>query len=136
MAAAFPDWRIVAIAVLYSIGAHGIMTLNDFKSIEGDQRTGIGSLPVRLGARDAALLACAVMALPQVVVVVLLYKWGLALHAAAVAVVLAVQLLLMRTLLSDPRGRAAWYNATGISLYVTGMMISAFALRGLVTGAS
>ncbi len=36
-------------AALYSVGAHGIMTLNDFKSIEGDRRMGIGSLPVQLG---------------------------------------------------------------------------------------
>ena len=35
-------WRIVIIlAALYSIGAHGIMTLNDFKSVEGDRRMGI-----------------------------------------------------------------------------------------------
>ena len=27
--------------LLYSIGAHGIMTLNDFKSIEGDRHMGI-----------------------------------------------------------------------------------------------
>ena len=41
-----PDWRIFAIAALYSAGAHGIMTLNDFKSVEGDREMGIGSLPV------------------------------------------------------------------------------------------
>jgi chlorophyll synthase len=37
----------------------------------------------------------------------------------------------MRRLLKDPRARAPWYNSTGISLYVTGMMISAFAVRGM-----
>lgn len=54
MAAARPDWRIVATAALYSMGAHGIMTLNDFKSVEVDRVTGIGSLPVRLGVEGAA----------------------------------------------------------------------------------
>ena len=38
-----------ALAALYSIGAHGIMTLNDFKSVEGDTRMGVRSLPVQLG---------------------------------------------------------------------------------------
>ena len=52
MAAARPDWRILVIAVLYSAGAHGIMTLNDFKSVDGDRATGIGSLPVRLGVES------------------------------------------------------------------------------------
>ena len=45
MGASMPDWRIVVIALLYSVGAHGIMTLNDFKSVEGDKRMGIDSLP-------------------------------------------------------------------------------------------
>jgi chlorophyll synthase len=37
----------------------------------------------------------------------------------------------MRVLLRDPKGKAPWYNGTGITLYVSGMMIAAFALRGL-----
>jgi chlorophyll synthase len=35
----------------------------------------------------------------------------------------------MVKLLGDPRARAPWYNATGITLYVLGMLASAFALR-------
>jgi chlorophyll synthase len=35
----------------------------------------------------------------------------------------------MIRLLKDPKGLAPWYNATGVSLFVSGMMISAFALR-------
>ena len=37
------------LALLYSIGAHGIMTLNDFKSVEGDLKLGLASLPAQLG---------------------------------------------------------------------------------------
>ena len=37
MAGALPDWRILAVAAAYSAGAHGILTLNDFKSVEGDR---------------------------------------------------------------------------------------------------
>ena len=46
---------------------------------------------------------------------------------------LGAQLLLMRRLLGDPRGRAPWYNGTGVSLYVTGMLVSAFALKGIAS---
>jgi chlorophyll synthase len=134
LAGAVPDWRVFALAALYSAGAHGIMTLNDFKSIEGDRRMGIRSLPVQLGARGAGLVACAVMALPQAVVVALLASWGRPGHAAAVAAVLLAQLALMTRLLARPRERAPWYNATGVSLYVSGMMISAFALRVFAAG--
>jgi chlorophyll synthase len=129
MAAARPDWRIVALAALYSAGAHGIMTLNDFKSVDGDRATGIGSLPVRLGIEPAAQLACAVMALPQCFVVALLLHWGRPYHAIAVVLLIGAQALLMQRLLGDPRKLAPWYNATGTSLYVIGMLVSAFAVR-------
>jgi chlorophyll synthase len=136
MAAARPDWRIMLIAALYSVGAHGIMTLNDFKSVEGDRRMGVGSLPVRLGVETAARLACAVMAAAQVVAVALLLVWHQPIHAGAVALLLAVQLVLMSRLLRDPKALAPWYNATGTSLYVIGMLITAFALRFIVGGAA
>jgi len=129
MAASLPDWRVVALALLYSLGAHGIMTLNDFKSVEGDQRMGVNSLPVQLGVERAVRFACLVMALPQFVVIALLFSWSHPLHAAAVAVLVAGQLALMLRLLGNPRRLASWYNATGTTLYVLGMLVSAFALR-------
>lgn len=132
MAAAWPDARIVALAVLYSVGAHGIMTLNDFKSVDGDLKTGVGSLPARLGVDRAAKVACLFMTLPQLVVVALLLAWGRPWHGGAVAVLVLAQLGLMVRLLERPRERAPWYNATGTSLYVIGMMVSALALRPLL----
>lgn len=129
MSAVLPDWRVIAVAALYSFGAHGIMTLNDFKSVEGDTRMGIRSLPVQLGVERAARLASWMMAAPQVVVVGLLAAAGRPWHAAIVLGLLAVQIRLMGRMMADPRGRAAWYNATGTTLYVLGMLVAAFALR-------
>jgi len=128
-----PSTRIVAIAALYSGGAHGIMTLNDFKSIEGDRRTGVGSLPVKLGAEHAGEIACVTMALPQFAVGALLLAWGQPHQAMVVALLLSAQLLLMRRLLVNPRERAPWYNGTGVTLFVAGMMVSAFALKSLAS---
>ena len=136
---AFPDWRIVTLAVLYSLGAHGIMTLNDFKAIEGDRQMGVRSLPVQLGVSPAARLACVVMVVPQTVVIGLLIAWGLPLFAALVAVLLGAQVWLMARylldtdkLLEQPYRMAALYNATGTTLYVLGMLVSAIGLRGLL----
>ncbi len=136
MIGTLPDSRILALAALYSAGAHGIMTLNDFKSIEGDLRTGVGSLPVLLGPVRAARLACIVMAVPQLAVVALLFAWGQPWHAGLVAASLAAQLTLMPPLLRAPRERAAWYNATGITLYVLGMLVAALAVRSAIAGAA
>jgi len=127
----FPGWPIVALAFLYSLGAHGIMTLNDFKSVEGDRRMGLASLPAQLGVDRAARLACVVMALPQFVVIGLLLDWHRPYHAAGVVMLLALQMILMASLLEQPRQRAPWYNATGTSLYVIGMLVAAFAVRDL-----
>ncbi|MEM9642842.1 MAG: chlorophyll synthase ChlG [Pseudomonadota bacterium] len=131
MAAGAPRWEVVLIAGLYAVGAHGIMTLNDFKALEGDARTGVRSLPVALGPVRAARLACWIMALPQVAVIGLLLIWGAPLHSAIVAVLLLAQAGAMIRLLRDPRGRAPWYNATGVMLYVLGMLAAAFALGAM-----
>ncbi len=134
LAGALPDGRILLLAALYSAGAHGIMTLNDFKAIEGDRRMGIGSLPVRLGVERAARSACLMMAAPQAVVVALLTAWDRPWHAAGVGLLLAVQLALMARFLQRPRERALWYSALGVNFFVLGMLVAAFAARGVLSG--
>jgi chlorophyll/bacteriochlorophyll a synthase len=132
MAGALPNVPVLILAALYSFGAYGIMVLNDFKAVEGDRRLGLKSLPAELGVDSAARIACAVMAAPQVIVVtLLLVGWERPWHAAAVAALLVVQLVLMARLLGDPKKLTPWYNATGTTLYVIGMLVSAFAVRGL-----
>ncbi len=124
-----PSFQVCTMALLYAFGAHGIMTLNDFKALEGDRLHGVRSLPVTLGPDVAARVACTVMALAQVLVISLLFIWGRPVHAILVSLLLLWQVRAMAVLLTDPKGKAPWYNATGIGMYVSGMMITAFALR-------
>ncbi len=126
-----PSGPIILIALLYGIGAHGIMTLNDFKALEGDAQMGVNSLPVTLGPEKAAKVACIVMIVPQVFVILALAKWGQSTHAAIVLMLLLGQLWAMSVMLKDPKAKAPWYNATGVLMYVSGMMVSAFALRAV-----
>lgn len=126
-----PSGPIILIALLYGIGAHGIMTLNDFKALEGDAQMGVNSLPVTLGPEKAAKVACCVMIAPQVFVILALAKWGQSTHAAIVLLLMLGQLWTMSVMLKDPKAKAPWYNATGVLMYVSGMMVSAFALRVL-----
>ena len=131
LSAGAPPLQVVIIAALYALGAHGIMTLNDFKALEGDRQLGINSLPVALGPERAARLACWVMIVPQMGVIALLAFWGQPIFAVAILAAVIGQLMAMRVLLKDPKAKAPWYNGTGVSLYVSGMMIAAFGLRGL-----
>lgn len=129
-----PDARSLSLAALYSVGTHGIMTLNDFKAIEGDRQMGVRSLPVQLGVQRAAQVACWVMALPQVLVVLLLIHWGQPVHAVAVLLLIGLQVVMMDYFLDRARERAYWYSGFGVPVFVAGMMVSAFALRGLTGG--
>ena len=130
-ATTLPDSRTVVLALLYSLGAHGIMTLNDFKAMDGDRALGIKTIPVQLGTSRAAKLACIVMATPQIAVIAFLNYWGAPIYASAVIALVLTQFSLMPRLLRNPGQMAPWYNATGTSLYVFGMLISAFALRSI-----
>jgi chlorophyll synthase len=125
---ALPGPRVLALAALYSLGAHGIMTLNDFKSVRGDRRSGIWSLPVRHGPDGAARLACAVMLVPQLAVAVLLARWGARGAALGVGALAAAQLPLMARVLARPTERARWYSGAGVPLFVLGMMAAAAGL--------
>jgi chlorophyll synthase len=127
-----PDTKILILAGLYAFGAHGIMTLNDFKAEDGDRQMGIASLPVTLGVANAARLACVVMVVSQLIVIGFLISWGLPYFAGAIALSVVAQVFAMGKLLSDPRKYAPWYNATGVLLYVLGMLISAIGVGSLL----
>lgn len=132
MLGAMPSAQVLIVLVLYSLGAHGIMTLNDFKAVEGDRATGLKSLPVTLGVARAAQLACVVMAVPQLVVITLLATWGYALSAILVGCVLIAQFAAMPRLLRSPAKYAPWYNGVGVTLYVFGMLAAALGLGGYI----
>jgi len=131
---AWPGSYSIGLALLYSLGAHGIMTLNDFKAIEGDRQMGIASLPVKYGPAGAARIACLMMWTPQVVVAVLLFNWQLPLHAMAVLVLSLMQWPLMIKFLKNPVERALYVSAFNVPMFVTGMMVSAWGLRQLNAG--
>jgi chlorophyll/bacteriochlorophyll a synthase len=131
MLGAWPSSRIVLLAVLYSIGAHGILTLNDFKAIEGDRQLGVRSLPVQLGALRAAVVACIVITVPQCVAVALLVLWERPMHALALAALIIAQLTMQPRFRRDPIRYALWYSGFGVPLSVLGMMVCAHAVRTL-----
>jgi bacteriochlorophyll/chlorophyll synthetase len=132
MLGAMPSVEVVIILFMYSLGAHGIMVLNDFKAVEGDRQAGLTSLPVTMGVEHAARFACTTMASLQIVVICLLAIWGYGLSALIVTAVLAAQIAAMPRLIRDPAKYAPWYNGVGVTLYVLGMLAAALGLGGYI----
>jgi chlorophyll synthase len=121
-----PNGPVIGLALLYSLGAAGIMALNDFKAIAGDQAHGIRSLPVIYGPQKAARLAIAIMLAPQLVVICLLLNWGHPFAALSLLVLVLAQSGLMAWFERAPIERALMLSGFGVPLFVTGMMISAW----------
>jgi len=126
-----PSEKAIVLALLYSFGAHGIMTLNDFKAVEGDAQMGVRSLPVQLGVIKAACTACGFMLFAQWAVAILLLEWGSPNSALAVLLLSMCQLPLMLRFIQNPVEKALSVSAFGVPLFVSGMMVSAWSLRGL-----
>ncbi|NTW97130.1 MAG: chlorophyll synthase ChlG [Oscillochloris sp.] len=120
----------IAIALLYSLGAHGIMTVNDFKSIEGDSRMGIRSIPVQYGKVTAARMVVITMGIAQIGVIGLLIWWGNPIAAAVVGMLLAAQSIPNIRFIRDPEHNEVFFNATAIMLFVWGMLAAAIGLAG------
>lgn len=118
----------VAIALLYSFGAHGIMTVNDFKSIRGDTLMGIRSIPVQYGKVTAARMVVMIMGIAQIGVIALLFAWGNPIAAGFVTLALALQSIPNVRFIRDPEHNEVFFNATAIMLYVWGMLAAAIGL--------
>ncbi len=126
-----PSWQTCVMAFLYGFGAHGILTLNDFKAIKGDTELGVGSLPVQLGARGAADWTAFSMLSAQAAVIALLVNWSKPAHALAVCILVLAQAALLYWFSRKPVERALGVSAFGVLLYVTGMMVTATALPSI-----
>ncbi len=124
------SWQSALLALFYSLGAHGIMTVNDFKSIEGDTRMGIRSIPVQYGKQKAAWMVVFTMALAQIAVIIALFMWGNPIAASVVLVLLLVQSVPFVRFIRDPENNAVFFNATAIMLFVWGMLAAAIGLAG------
>lgn len=121
----------VIMAALFSIGTHGIMTINDFKSIEGDRVLGIRTIPVQLGVWGATWTSLLTINVAQLFVIMTFLVWGKWVVAAIIGALFLAQIPAQHRFMQmeDPRARAIFYNASGIMLFVWGMMVAAIGLR-------
>lgn len=69
-------WHSVIMAIINGGIATGLLFLNDIKSVEGDRKYGLKSLPVMLGERRAMLVAFAFINGSQLALMILAFVWG------------------------------------------------------------
>ena len=121
----------ILIAALYSFGAHGIMSINDYKSIEGDARVGINPIPVLYGPHRAAWMIVITMNVAQAGVILAMLVWGNWIAALVLVGIVMVQIPTQRTFLQDPLENYLKFSAIGVSFFVWGMLVAAFGINAL-----
>jgi chlorophyll/bacteriochlorophyll a synthase len=119
------------VATLFTIASTGTMTINDFKSVEGDRQNNIRTLPVAYGETKAALIASILINTGQLLAAGYVFMIGQSMLALAVALLVLPQFFLQFSLVRSPKTMDVRYNAIAQNFLVAGMLICAFAIRAI-----
>ena len=117
------------LTLAYSLSGLGIAVINDFKSVEGDSKLGLNSLPVIFGIKNASRISAGLIDIFQLAMVVVLIVIGQ--HLASVILVLLVtpQITFQDMwLLRDPLKFDVKYQASAQPFLITGMLVTALAI--------
>jgi chlorophyll/bacteriochlorophyll a synthase len=121
-------WTIVVLTLFYSLSGLGIAIINDFKSIEGDRKLGLKSLPVMFGIKPAAWICVLMIDLFQAAIAAYL----ISIHQNFYAVLLILLIIPQITLqdmyfLRDPLKNDVKYQASAQPFLVLGMLVAGLA---------
>jgi chlorophyll/bacteriochlorophyll a synthase len=121
-------WTIVVLTLFYSLSGLGIAIINDFKSIEGDRKLGLKSLPVMFGIKPAAWICVLMIDLFQGAIAAYL----ISIHQNFYAVLLILLIIPQITLqdmyfLRDPLKNDVKYQASAQPFLVLGMLVAGLA---------
>jgi chlorophyll synthase len=117
------------VASLFTLSSTGTMTINDFKSIEGDRQVGIRTLPVVFGETRAALIAAILINIGQLLSAGYMLYIGQNTYALIVAALVIPQFLLQFSLIRSPKTMDVRYNAIAQNFLVAGMLVCAMAIK-------
>ena len=105
------------------------MTINDFKSIEGDRQNGIRTLPVVFGDTRAAVIAAVLINSGQLLASLYMLFIGQTIYGVIVGLLIIPQFILQFSLVRSPGTMDVRYNAIAQNFLVGGMLICAFAIK-------
>jgi chlorophyll synthase len=115
--------------LFYSLVGIGAGICNDFKSMEGDKKFGLQSIPLMVGIDTAKILAALIPDMVQLGVAGFWYQVGEPLTAAIVAACLLPQIYFQSTLLwKDPLGNDQKYVAVTQPFVVFGILASSLTM--------
>ncbi len=119
------------LALVYGLGVHGVMTINDFKSVKGDRMMGLNSIPALYGEQKAAWIAVITINAAQVIALALMAVWGFHWIVLLVcALFILAQLRPQVQLIKEPTQKmAVRYNIIAIPPYVWGMLVAAIGMK-------
>nr|AAP79186.1 chlorophyll synthetase [Bigelowiella natans] len=120
---------VIVLSLLYSIAGLGIAIVNDFKSIEGDRKLGLQSLPVAFGVDTAKWLCAGSIDVTQLGVAAYLYSIGETTYAnILIALILPQMFFQNKYLLKDPIKYDVNYQAASQPFLVFGILDTALAM--------
>ena len=117
------------VAGLFTLSSTGTMTINDFKSIEGDRQNGIRTLPVVFGETKAALIAAVLINSGQLLASGYMFFFGQTIYGIIVGLLIIPQFILQFSLIRSPSTMDVRYNAIAQNFLVAGMLLCAFAIK-------
>ena len=117
------------LTLAYSLSGLGIAVINDFKSVEGDSKLGLNSLPVIFGIKNAGRISAGLIDTFQLAMVVVLILIGQNL-ASVILVLLVIPQITFQDmwLLRDPLKFDVKYQASAQPFLITGMLVTALAI--------
>ena len=121
---------VTAILTLaYSLSGLGIAVINDFKSVEGDSKLGLNSLPVVFGIKNASRISAGLIDIFQLAMVVVLIIIGQNLASVILVLLIIPQITFQDMwLLRDPLKFDVKYQASAQPFLITGMLVTALAI--------
>ena len=122
-------WITAFLTLAYSLAGLGIAIINDFKSVEGDKKLGLNSLPVVFGIRNASFISAGMIDIFQLLMVGVLIIIGQ--HLASVILILLIipQITFQDIwLLKDPLKFDVKYQASAQPFLILGMLVTALAI--------
>lgn len=123
------DWKIVVMTVVYSFAGLGIAIVNDFKSIEGDEKLGLKSLPVMFGIKTASWICVTMIDVFQIAIAVYLIYIHQQLYAAILLLLVIPQITFQDMyFLRDPLKNDVKYQASAQPFLVLGMLVAGLAI--------